>query len=152
MPGVSMKMRATDHIRYECSRESYRPACSDTVRWLDRERDWPLVQAFWRSIGFTATKADWLQAHDDGYEYCAAIDGGEITADAAVWRYSPEAWEVAAVYTRGDKRRRGLGKAVVSLVTQHILAWGRIATCGMRRGNLAMARTAESVGFTECER
>jgi hypothetical protein len=36
---------------------------------------------------------------------------------------------------------------VVSLVTAHILDVGRRATCTTAQDNLAMQRTAESVGF-----
>jgi len=64
-----------------------------------------------------------------------------------VWRYSEEAWEVAAVYTVPAFRRRGYGKAVVSFVTAHILDAGRLATCHTRVDNAAMIATAESVGF-----
>ena len=143
-------MMAKDQIRYRCSRESFRPARCETVRWLDCKSDWPLMQALWQASGFAADKDDWIKAHDDGYEYCAVVDNDEIAAIAAVWRYSDEAREVAAVHTNVQKRRCGLGKAVVSFVTEYILSSDRTATCGMRPDNVPMMKTAESVGFTEC--
>ena len=44
-------------------------------------------------------------------------------------------------------RRRGYGQAVVSFVTGHILAAGRLATCSTSSDNLAMQRMAEAFGF-----
>jgi len=56
-------------------------------------------------------------------------------------------WEVAAVSTAPASRRRGYGKAVVCFVTAHILEQGRKATIFSDSTNVAMRKTAESVGF-----
>ncbi len=93
------------------------------------------------------SRHDWEEAHEQGYRYCAIVEDGEIAALGAVWRYSEDRWEVAAVGTKPNLRRRGYAKRIVSLAVAHILACGRIATCTTERGNIAMIRAAESVGF-----
>ena len=54
---------------------------------------------------------------------------------------------VAAVSTALAFRQRGYGKAVVCFVTAHILEQGRKATLLTANMNVAMHKTAESVGF-----
>ncbi len=71
---------------------------------------------------------------------------------AAIWRYSNEAWELAAVSTRPEFRQRGYGQSVASFVTAAILGQGRLATCLTAGDNTAMRRTAESIGFYHAER
>src|SRR5258708_27333659 len=91
---------------------------------------WPLE--------FPLTRETWQEARAEKFTYCANIEGQELQAMAAVWKYCDTAWEVAAVGTRPAWRRRGLGKAVVSFVTGTILAAGRLATCSTRGCNNAM--------------
>ena len=88
----------------------------------------------------------------DGYEYAAIIAEGQIVSIAAVWRYSDDAWEAAAVSTNPESRRKRYAKTVVSFVSASILASGRKATCLTRSDNVAMQRTAESVGFYRAHR
>jgi predicted GNAT family acetyltransferase len=116
------------------------------VRWLDWDLDFSLAQAMWPEA-LPLTRATWDEARALGYRYCGAIEQGYIRAIAAVWRYSEMAWEVAAVRTLPEARRQGYAKAVVSFVTAHILDAGKRATCTTGEDNLAMQRTAESVGF-----
>jgi GNAT superfamily N-acetyltransferase len=142
-------------VRYECTLQTFRPTVrpSDTrfdVRWLDWERDFSLAQAMWPDT-FPLTQAVWEQARELGYRYCGAIDQGRIRAIAAVWRYSVSAWEVAAVRTLPEARRQGYAKVVVSFVTAHILDAGKRPTCTTAWDNMAMQRTAESVGFYRIE-
>jgi ribosomal protein S18 acetylase RimI-like enzyme len=134
-------------VKLVCDRESFLPRCDSRVRWLDWCVDYPLVQQAWAEAGVTLTYEDWLSARDQGYTYCGIAENGILASVAAVWTYSEEAWEVAAVATMSAYRRRGLATAVVSFVTDHILSSGRLATCHTRRDNRAMTKTAEGVGF-----
>ena len=139
-------MPTPQEVRYECTRETFHPAERSLVRWLDWDRDLSLAQALWPAT-CPLTPATWREARELGYRYCGAIEHGRIQSIAAVWRYSETAWEVAAVRTLPEARRQGYAQAVVSFVTAHILDAGRRATCTTSWDNVAMQRTAESVGF-----
>ena len=133
------------YISYECTRQTFRPVMIYPVRWLDWEEDYLLVQEFWPS----QTPNGWYHARQEGFQYCAVIEHGQIRALAAVWRYSDTTWEVASVYTQPGVRGKGYAKAVVSFVTAYILEMDKRATCNTSRDNRAMQRVAESVGFRQ---
>jgi len=141
------------------------------VRWLDWESDYDLASTIWPEE-FPLELGTWQEARQLGYRYCGVVErqhverrrverrhverrrvderpvgGQRLLSIAAVWRYSETAWEVAAVRTQPDARRQGYAKAAVSFVTAHILDSGRRATCTTGADNVAMQRTAESVGF-----
>lgn len=130
-------------ITYECTRPNFPSSPRHPVRWLEWEQDYPLVQVFWTE----QTPVGWQQAREEGFQYCAVIEYGQIQAMAAIWRYSEAAWEVASVYTQPEARRRGYAQAVVAFVTIAILRAGKRATCSTAYDNRAMQRVAESVGF-----
>ena len=98
-------MPASPHVRYECTPQTFRANTRAPVRWLDWDRDYVLAQAMWPDTS-PLTLATWREACEQGYCYCAAIERGGIQSIAAVWRYSETAWEVAAVRTRPEARRR----------------------------------------------
>ncbi len=131
-----------------CTWESFISRPDRRVRWLDWNADHPLAKGVWAEAGLTLALEDWLSARDSGYTYCGIVEDGVLVSIAVVWTYSHHAWEVAAVRTRADHRRRGLATAVVSFVTEHILRNGRWATCHTRSDNLAMLKTAQAIGFT----
>jgi GNAT superfamily N-acetyltransferase len=138
-------------VRYECIPATFQPDASYPVRWLDWERDYALARTIWPAE-CPLSQATWQEARELGYRYCGVVDRGAVgrprlLAIAAVWRYAEQAWEAAAVRTQPGVRGRGLGKAVVSFATAHILESGRRATCTTCSDNLAMQRTAESVGY-----
>ena len=133
-------------VKLTCTEETFEPAVSANVRWLDWETDFGLAQAFWPPE-YPLSREVWDQARDDGYRYCAIVQDKGIVAIAAEYRFSDDAWMVAAVKTAPQLRRRGYAKAVVSFATQSILRNGRTATCETADTNVAMFRTAESVGF-----
>jgi GNAT superfamily N-acetyltransferase len=135
---------APAHVNLECVPETFRPDAGHAVRWLDAEADYPLARDFWF---IPISREDWLGFRAEGYGYAAAVEGGRIVSLAAVWRYSDAAWEAAGVATRPDARRRGYGRAAVSFVTAAILGAGRRATCLTAADNVAMQRTAQSVGY-----
>jgi predicted GNAT family acetyltransferase len=93
------------------------------------------------------SREDWEQNRTEGFRYCAIIEQEAIAALAAVWTYSQTHWEVAAVSTAPAFRQSGYGKAVVCFVTAYILEQGRKATILTESTNVAMLKTAESVGF-----
>lgn len=138
------------YLNLTCTRDTFYPSLIADVRWLDWEGDSELARALWNSQGGTYSDKEWEElwsgARAEGYRYCAVLEGCAIASRAAEWRYSDEAWEVAAVYTAPAFRQRGYAKSVVSFVTAHILKASRLATCHTDANNLAMARTAEAVG------
>jgi len=142
-------VKAEELVTLACTKETFRPCHSDCVKWWAWS-EWP--EYFRMSSGMWPgrtpfSKEEWEQARSEGYTYSAAIVNDRTVATAAVWRRSDEEWEVAAVGTAPAFRRQGYGKAAVSFVTDYILKSGRTATIGFRKDNVAMHKTAESVGF-----
>ena len=133
-------------LRLECTTKTFRPVDFGQVRWLDWEHDFGLAQDFWPPDK-PLTRDVWDGARRDGYRYCAIVLEGHIASMAARYCYSAQEWMVAAVATSTPFRRRGLAKSVVSFVTDDMLSSGRLATCFTAEDNVAMVRTAESVGF-----
>jgi RimJ/RimL family protein N-acetyltransferase len=136
--------------KLKCDRSDFRGTDTSAVRWLEWDADFEMARQFWPT-GIPLTRQMWEEARDAGYRYCAVVEGKEIVALAAEYRFSDAAWMLAAVRTSDRYRRRGYGKMVTSFVTKHILDSGRIATCEARDDNLAMIRTAESIGYRRSE-
>lgn len=136
------------HVSLVCTFETFRPVDATGVRWLDYDADYGIAAAFW-SQESPLTQTVWQEAHELGYCYCAVETEGMILAMAAVWRYSDEVWEAAAVRTAESFRRQGYGKRVLSFVTSDILTSGCVATCHTAADNAAMIRTALSVGYVQ---
>ncbi len=113
------------------------------VRWLDWDQDFELAV----ELDSTVTRESWLSVRTQGFSYCAVVEGDRALARAAVWTYSDRCWEVAAVRTREECRGRGMAKSVVSFVTAHIFAEGRIPTLHTQPTNLPMLSAARAVGF-----
>jgi ribosomal protein S18 acetylase RimI-like enzyme len=134
------------HCSLICTPDAFRPTDCSRVRWLDWENDYPLALAYWPQDS-PLSQEDWEQNSADGFRYCAIVEHEAIAALAAVWTYSQTHWEVAAVSTAPASRKMGYGKAVVCFVTAHILEQGRKATILTDSRNVAMLKTAESVGF-----
>jgi predicted GNAT family acetyltransferase len=136
-------------ISFVCSVQDLIPVDATGIRWLKQAADYVLARAYWRGHGQDLSRATWLEAHASGYRYAALVQGGKILSCAAAWRYSDEAWEVAAVGTLDEFRRQGYATRVVAFVTAYILAAGRVATCHTGEDNAAMQATARRVGFRE---
>ena len=136
------------NVRYKCTKDTFRPSINHPVRWLDWEQDFELVQKRWKKLEPRAFRKMWQSAPQEGYQFCAIVDGEKLVAVAAVLRYSEEAWMLAAVSVDDPAdRRQGYAKSVCSFVTAAILDAGRTATCITRADNIPMQRTAESIGF-----
>jgi len=93
-------------ITLTCDRTCLRAASVSDVRWLDWDEDFSLVQQFWPRE-FPLSRRVWDQARADGYRYCAIVEAGQIASIAAEYRFSDDAWMVAAVKTATASRRRG---------------------------------------------
>jgi len=137
-------------LRFTCNKATFVAHECAAVRWLDWDADFEMAQPFWPT-GIPFDRQDWEEARRAGYRYCAVVEGNRIVAMAAVYRFSDEAWMLAAVRTAESHRCRGLGRQVSTFVTGHILNSGRLATCETRADNIPMIRTAESVGFRRSE-
>ena len=134
-------------VRLTCDPQAFRPAADARVRWLDQAADFDLALEAWHATGITITRADWDDWHRQAYRYCGIVENGRLVSSAAVWAYSPAAWELAAVRTDPAHRRRGYARAVCAFATTYILAHGRIATCTTHPDNTPMLRLATSLGF-----
>jgi predicted GNAT family acetyltransferase len=134
-------------IHFSCTVKTFIPSPVDGVRWLEQAVDYPLAEAYWRELGQTLTRKTWDMAHQFGYTYAGIQAFGRLISCAAVWRYSPQCWEVAAVSTMPGYRRQGYAKRVVSFITEYILSSGKVVTCSTDDDNQAMIATAKSVGF-----
>src|SRR5262245_18130242 len=115
-------MAYTQHTNYECTKQTFHPCLRYPVRWLDVAQDFELARAHWSlplplepatptgachsHWSLPLTRDDWRQFQEDGYRYAAIIEEGRIVSLAAAWRYSENAWEVAAVSTAPEKRRQ----------------------------------------------
>ena len=144
-------MAASQTVNLNCTRATFHPIQNYPVRWLDWDADFILAQEFVPEKA-PLTREVWDDSRRDGYQFCAVIEKERIVAWAAAWRYSEKAWEVAAVRTHPEYRRRGYGQTVVSFVTGYILENGRLATCLTRSSNDTMQKTAMSVGFVKAPR
>lgn len=115
---------------------------------MDWDKDFALVRAF---KPFPLSRQQWERSRHEGYSYCVVVENGEIVSWAGEKRLSDEVGEVVEVETVPPWRRKGYGKAVTSFATSHILEVCRLAMCKTRDDNLAMIRTAESIGYKRSE-
>ena len=134
-------------VSLACTSETFVPAPDPRVRWLDRDVDFVLAREAWGSKGMRIARSDWQDWHRQVFRYCGIVEDQRLVAVAAVWTYSPTAWELAAVQTREGYRSRGCSKAVCSFLTAYILRHGRIATCSTRIDNVPMLRIASKLRF-----
>lgn len=139
-------MSESIYVHYICTQPTFRATMAHPVRWLVWEEDYPLMREFWPPhIGLSPQ--DWEEARASGYEYCAVIENGRAMAVAAVLRTSAAEWMLAAVMTRPEARHQGYAKSACSFATAHILKSVSTATMMTEDGNIAMRKTAESIGF-----
>lgn len=140
-------MDPTDYVYYLCTAETFRPGGLYPVRWLAWDADFPLAQAHWAAVNCPINYPTWLEARALGYHYAALIEQGAVRSVAAAWNYSAANAELAAVSTHPAFRCRGYAKSVCAFVTAHILHSGQTATVSTAADNIAMQRTAESLGY-----
>ncbi len=66
-----MPDETSGHVNFECVAATFRPCQPHAVRRLDGEADYPLARDF---CTFPLSPEDWLNFHDEGYQYCAVIE------------------------------------------------------------------------------
>ena len=130
-----------------CSRTDFAHIAGPDARWLQPDSDYELAKAYWEHWKQPLSHATWAKAHEFGYRHAARTAERRTASTAGVWRFSEEAWEVVAVSTLEDFRRKGFAQQLVAFVTAQILGAGRLATCSTRDDNGAMVATAKSVGY-----
>jgi hypothetical protein len=143
-----MSMKEPGIITLICTRESFRPAPMEGVRWLAPNADFYRVQQAMRSNGLEPPAfEEWLDWHRQGYRFCARTPQGIIVAGAAVLKHSATEWELAAVRTQAAHQGQGHGRAVSSFITAYILGELPEAICHTAASNTAMLHVAESLGY-----
>lgn len=137
-------------LHYICTAGDFRPGLVHPVRWLDPESDFELGRQL---FCITEKETDqlreaWRKVQEQGFQFCGVVESGVVIAQAALWRYSDPAWDLASVAVPNPANRlQGYGKSVSSFVTAAILETGRVPTCATGVGNTAMQRTAQSIGY-----
>jgi RimJ/RimL family protein N-acetyltransferase len=144
-------MSSNEHVVLTCTAESFRPVDPGNTRWWSRA-DWrDYYAATDGALGWGNSphpKGDWEQLYDEGHRFCDTLDQtGRAVAMAGLWPRTDDAWEVIAVGVAAGRMNRGLGRAVVSFVTDEILRHGRRATITTRKDNPAMQRAARAIGY-----
>jgi GNAT superfamily N-acetyltransferase len=112
------------------------------VRQL-HERDCTELDLLPCGLSSTALRG-WLRL---GWRVFGAIEGATLLAHALAAYPIGESDEVAALYTAGRARRRGIGSAVVSAVIHDSRARGRRAFYIASRHNHASRKLAEHLGL-----
>lgn len=137
-------------VGYACDLQSFRPAQSHHVRWLDIDDDFDVLERFHsaRDQSRPYTRADAAKWKETGFRDAGIVEGAVLTSRAALWTYSDDAWELAGVFTSPDARRTGQARSVCTFVTAAILRAEKLATCHTAPSNVPMRRLAESLGYT----
>jgi len=143
-------MAKKGYVALTCTKQTFTPVNSRMTRWWAKD-DWrEYYDATNTALGWgnpPHRKKAWLKLYEQGYRFCAVLSRGRAVAVAGLWPRTKEAWEVIAVGVRLGKMNRSLGRTIVSLVADEILKHGRKATITTRKGNAAMLRAAQAVGF-----
>lgn len=121
----------------------------DEISWLDVSTDYPAAREYWAAFDQPLTFSTWETAHQFGYQYAAILRDGNILSCAAVWKFSDDTWEIAAVSTLPEHRQKGYSKQVITFLTMYTLEQGRKSVCSTNDDNAAMIATIKSVGYEE---
>ncbi len=132
------------------TKELIQPADLWAVRWLTEDDAEALAEPFQKGQDHGWTLAEFRQLLNDGYSYCGILVDGRLCSIAGLWKRVPDAWEVIAVGTKEEYRRRGMARSVVYFVADYILQHVEVASYTSRETNIASIRTAQSVGYTYC--
>lgn len=142
-------------MKFICTSDSFRGPSAGCVSEFDAYKSFEQLMEYYRSFdkNLRYTKEEYFQSaipYDIWDDYVIWADA-KIVSRAAIWKYSPTAWEVAGVSTLPEHRGKGYSEMLVSHCTAIILASGRVATCTTEDTNTAMRRVLEKVGFTEAK-
>lgn len=131
-----------------CTREAFRPAPIEWVRWLALNADLYRLQQAFRTNGLTAPAfPEWEEWHRQGYRFCAAMVQNAIVSTAAVLKHNATEWELAAVRTQDAHLRKGYGKAACTFATGYILDHLPQAICHVAAGNEPMLNLLKDLGY-----
>jgi len=143
--------RKTERYVHLCiTRELLRPADLWVVRWLTEYDAEAFVEPFQKGQDHGWTLEEFRQLQDEGYSYCGVLLAGRLCSVAGLWKRAPDVWEVIAVVTKEEFRRRRMATSVVHFVADYILQHRHVASYTSRETNIASIRTAQSVGFRYC--
>ena len=132
------------------TRELIQPADLWAVRWLTEDDVQSFAEPFQRDQDHGWTLEEFQQLQNDGYSYCGILIDGRLCSVSGLWKRAPDVWEVIAVGTKEEYRRRGMARSTVHFVADYILQHARVASYTSRETNIASICTAQSVGFRYC--
>ena len=132
------------------TKELIQPADLWVVRWLTEDDAQAFAEPLWESGARGWTLEEFRQLQSEGYSYCGILLNGRLCSMAGFWRRAPDVWEVIAVGTRSEYRRRGMARSVVCFIADYILQHVKVASYTSRKANTASIRTAQSIGFGYC--
>ena len=132
------------------TKELLQPVDLWAVRWLTGGDARAFAEPFQRGQERGWTLEEFRQLQDAGYSYCGILLSGRLCSTAGLWKRAPDVWEVIAVGTKEEYRRRGMARSVVHFIADHILQHISVASYTSRESNTGSIRNAESLGFRYC--
>ncbi len=132
------------------TRELIQPADLWAVRWLTEDDAEAFAEPFQKGLERGWTLEGFRQLQDAGYSYCGILIDGRLCSMAGLRKRVPDVWEVMAVCTKEEYRRRGMARSVVYFIANYILQHVEVASYTSREMNIASIRTAQSIGYTYC--
>ena len=140
-------------IRFQCTKDSFKGASHSCIMEFDAYENFEQLSNFY--VSFDKNLIFTKEAYFKGgiprelWNDYVIWDNGKIVSRAAIWKYSPTAWEVAAVSTLPEHRCKGYGEMLVSHCTAIILQNRKVATCTTDSQNITMRNLIEKVGYTK---
>lgn len=139
-------------IKFQCTNDSFKGSLHPCVEEFDAYENFEKLSEFYISFdkSLVFTKETYFKGGipRELWNDYVIWDNGKIVSRAAIWKYSPTAWEVAAVSTLPKYRGKGYGEMLVSHCTAIILQNEKMATCTTDSQNIIMRNLIEKVGFT----
>lgn len=132
------------------TRELARPTDLWAVRWLTENDSVTFIEPLRKGGQRGWTPEEFRQLQNAGYSYCGILLDGKVCSIAGLWKRARDVWEVIAVGTKEEYKRRGMAKSVVHFIAEYILQHVKVASYTSRESNLASIRTAQSAGFRYC--
>jgi predicted GNAT family acetyltransferase len=120
------------------------------VRWITENDSNAFSEPFMKGQEYGWTLKEFQELQNMGYSYCGVFLNGRIFSISGLWKREPDVWEVIAVGTKEEYRRKGMAKSVVYFMANHILQNVGVASYTSNESNLASINTAQSVGFNFC--
>lgn len=80
-------------------------------------------------------------------DYLMATEGDKIVAQAFIEEKLNAFWQIGGVYTMPEARGKGIAKAIVSQLAEHIISQGNIPILAVLQDNKAAIRAYEHNGF-----